>query len=176
MIISGWNTQSTAANEDADADGVKVAINLRFPGQYFDQESGLNYNYFRNYDASTGRYTISDPIGLAGGINPYTYVGGNPVKKKDPKGLMGFDPGDVMMPGSEPSENMGDYFKNRAACEINDAKKQAVKALTSCELQCDLLIASPCKAAITYIGGLEGVYVYGACNAVAAKICKSMCE
>ncbi len=60
---------------------------FRFPGQYYDSETGLHYNYYRYYDPQTGRYVTPDPIGLEGGINLFLYVAGNPVRWVDPFGL-----------------------------------------------------------------------------------------
>ena len=61
---------------------------LRFPGQYFDKETNLHYNYFRDYDSAVGRYAESDPIGLRGGLNNYAYADNNPAKFRDPTGLV----------------------------------------------------------------------------------------
>ncbi|MBV6825364.1 RHS repeat-associated core domain-containing protein [Pseudomonas sp. PD9R] len=64
-----------------------LTLNLRFPGQYYDNETDLHYNYFRNYNPKTGRYVESDPIGLKGGLNSYGYANGNPLKYIDPLGM-----------------------------------------------------------------------------------------
>ncbi|MDG4552135.1 MAG: RHS repeat-associated core domain-containing protein [Candidatus Contendobacter sp.] len=68
-----WSLTGSAFGEhppqsDPDGDGQAFTLNLRFPGQYYDAESGLHYNYFRDYDPQTGRYIQSDPIGLERGL------------------------------------------------------------------------------------------------------------
>jgi RHS repeat-associated protein len=66
---------------------LRRGCNVILPGQYYDAETELNYNYFRDYDPTTGRYVESDPIGLDGGINTYAYVGSNPLGHVDPLGF-----------------------------------------------------------------------------------------
>jgi RHS repeat-associated protein len=63
-----------------------VENNFRFPGQYYDAETGLHYNYHRYYDPGTGRYVTADPIGQAGGLNLFVYVNNNSINSTDPKG------------------------------------------------------------------------------------------
>ncbi|WP_185738431.1 RHS repeat-associated core domain-containing protein [Variovorax beijingensis] len=70
----------------------EVKFNLRYPGQYADEESGLFYNYFRSYDSRTGRYSQPDPIGLDGGWNRYGYANTNPLRYVDPDGRFFFLP------------------------------------------------------------------------------------
>jgi RHS repeat-associated protein len=81
-----WDRIATPFGETAMALGSATANVLRFPGQQYDALTGLHYNYFRDLDPSLGRYPQSDPIGLAGGLNTYAYVGANPVNRIDPTG------------------------------------------------------------------------------------------
>ena len=77
----------TLPNEDPDGNAKKTTVNLRFPGQYYDAETKLHYNWHRYYDPRIGRYVTSDPIGLEGGLNTYAYVDNNPTGWIDFDGL-----------------------------------------------------------------------------------------
>jgi RHS repeat-associated protein len=80
-----------APNQDPGQTGTQVIYNLRYPGQLYDAESQLHYNYFRDYDPVTGRYIESDPIGIDGGLNTYLYANASPLRFIDPsgKGILG---------------------------------------------------------------------------------------
>jgi len=122
-IVWRWNSDAFGvgnALQDPDGNGQQVVFNLRFPGQYYDQETGLHYNYFRDYDPQTGRYVQSDPIGLRGGLNTYAYVKGNPVKYVDPLGLEGVGP--WTFPAG-PQRNR--YNNAKKGCRSNDVQFNA---------------------------------------------------
>ncbi|MCP4288614.1 MAG: hypothetical protein GY792_30025, partial [Gammaproteobacteria bacterium] len=81
-----WAASYTAFGK-ASVDVDTVTNNLRFPGQYYDAETGLHYNGFRYYDPKIGRYLRTDPIGLLGGVNIFLYSQNTPVNNIDPEGL-----------------------------------------------------------------------------------------
>ncbi|MBD8882128.1 RHS repeat protein [Rhodanobacter sp. 7MK24] len=83
--IYTWPWQNNVFGEQSAS--VNSPFYLRYPGQYYDVETGLNYNVNRDYDSSTGRYIEFDPLGLRAGPNGYAYVGGNPISNIDPLGL-----------------------------------------------------------------------------------------
>jgi RHS repeat-associated protein len=82
-----WRVETDPFGNEIGTPLMTVENNLRFPGQYFDAETGLHQNYFRDYDPKTGRYIQADPIGLKGGVNTYAYVENSPATKIDPLGL-----------------------------------------------------------------------------------------
>jgi RHS repeat-associated protein len=88
-----WKASYLPFGETLAASGT-ATVNLRFPGQYYDAESGFSHNGFRDYAPSLGRYLEADPLGIydnAGfinaGMNPYNYVGADPMRSIDPQGL-----------------------------------------------------------------------------------------
>ncbi|KQZ56526.1 MULTISPECIES: RHS repeat-associated core domain-containing protein [unclassified Lysobacter] len=92
VAIWTWALQGEAfgnspPNQDPDLDSTNFVFDMRFPGQRYDAATGLNYNYFRDYDAGSGRYVQSDPIGLEAGTDTFGYVGGRPVSHTDKYGL-----------------------------------------------------------------------------------------
>lgn len=111
--VWSWESEAfgnTLPNQNPSNLGSFV-FNLRFPGHYYDQETGLHYNVFRDYDPGNGRYIESDPIGLTGGINTYTYVGNNPLNLIDPNGLAGiyvnYPNYPITVPGTEAQLPLG---------------------------------------------------------------------
>jgi RHS repeat-associated protein len=78
---------ASPAEEQPTAGLPALQQSLRFAGQQYESFGGRHYNHFRDYDPTTGRYVQSDPIGLDGGINTYSYVEGNPLNLVDPEGL-----------------------------------------------------------------------------------------
>lgn len=81
------NLTPFSPSQDPDGDSTAFVLDMRFPGQRADAASGLNYNYFRDYDPSSGRYAKADPIGLQGGLAMFSYVLGNPLGYSDRFGL-----------------------------------------------------------------------------------------
>jgi RHS repeat-associated protein len=113
VIVWRWNSKGfgdEATDNDPDGNGIDRVVNLRFTGQYYDSESGLYYNYYRDYDPTLGRYIQSDPVGINGDFyaperrvaqsmgvpltknqtstvgSLYSYVESNPLINVDPTG------------------------------------------------------------------------------------------
>jgi RHS repeat-associated protein len=82
-----WRAQHEAFGSPIIEAGATASTPWRFPGQYADAETGLSWNLWRHYDPRTGRYTQSDPIGLGGGLNLFSYVQSRPSRSYDPNGL-----------------------------------------------------------------------------------------
>ena len=111
VAIWTWDSKgeafgNTPPEQDADSDGTLFIFDMRFPGQRADQASGLNYNYFRDFDPAVGRYVQSDPIGLEGGLSTFAYADSVPTIATDPKGLIRVMPsGAAQLPRYGPGVN-----------------------------------------------------------------------
>lgn len=114
VVLWRWdflgNTFGANAANASPGGGAGYPFNLRFPGQYYDTETGLHYNYFRDYEPTTGRYAESDPVGLIGGMNIYAYVDLNPTRLVDPNGLA---PNCTWYPNGDTYTRLTDMFERR---------------------------------------------------------------
>lgn len=136
-----WSGDYKPFGEVAINPASTITNNLRFPGQYYDAEINLHYNYFRDYDSNIGRYTQSDPIGLTGGSNTYIYALNNPGRYKDSFGLYIDFICDAILEGQKKSyqdsrnkiEN--DFQSNRdgASRTFQQAKNDCLSAFKYCE-------------------------------------------
>ncbi|MFB0616674.1 putative T7SS-secreted protein [Streptomyces sp. AGS-58] len=102
-----WHTRATLWGTTAWSTNSTTYTPLRFPGQYYDPETGLHYNYFRHYDPETARYLTPDPLGLAPAPNPAIYVN-NPLTWTDALGLA---------PDCPPKGERGNPFGRREDAE-----------------------------------------------------------
>ncbi|MBO0613078.1 RHS repeat protein [Thiothrix fructosivorans] len=136
-----WDSKpfgETAPNEDPDKDGLVLRHNPRFPGQTFDAETGLHYNFHRDYNPATGRYVQSDPIGLDGGMNSFGYVEGNPLTFYDENGLkLKYEAGKI----EKYYKPLVDKIKN-----INSTGKKLI----------DFIVNAPNTFTIKYMEGTTG--------------------
>jgi RHS repeat-associated protein len=82
-----WAYVGNPFGEQPPTSSAGYVLNLRFPGQYYDAETGLIHNDHRDYCAACGRYIESDPIGLNGGVSTFSYTSNNPLNYFDSSGL-----------------------------------------------------------------------------------------
>ena len=134
---------ASAPDADPDHDGVPMVFNLRFPGQYYDAETGLHYNYFRDYEPATGRYIESDPIGHEGGLAVYGYALDSPLYYFDTLGLEPQCDGcDDRVSSAAVRRWCGDRVRrirdaSLASCVKNKCETAQVKCRSRCLVKCD---------------------------------------
>lgn len=109
---------------------------------YYDRETGLHYNYFRDYDPGSGRYVEADPIGLEGSLNLYAYVGGNPISYVDPFGLKKV----IFLPPDDPNRKAAENEPDDPAIclVISHGSAQSVNHMNASQLN-KALFKAGCK-------------------------------
>jgi RHS repeat-associated protein len=129
------------------------------PGQYYDAETNLHYNYFRYYDPSIGRYITSDPIGLSGGNNTYGYVLQNPILLID---LRGDEP--------ERGNSRGDVNENSVDPNNPDCE---MKCFEERSFDCFIGVSGSCVASCVVLTttGVGGAVCAGACTCLLGPAC-----
>lgn len=132
----------------------------------YNAETGTHYNYFRDYDPAIGRYVQSDPIGLRGGINTYGYVGGNPLGKRDLRGLR-----------DAPGEFDGPPGMGAGSDSPHYLVPTIWRWMHTCGFRCELVVGFPCKSLAVATGSFgAGIGVYGGCLVGTHFVCKWYCD
>jgi RHS repeat-associated protein len=131
ILKATTNPNSAITNQPVllNATSPGAVLNLRFPGQYADSETGLAYNMNRYYQANQGRYTQADPIGLSGGSNRFGYAEANPLSMIDPEGL-------AACPGGAWDQELGDFALQGAAGGFVQVANLNVKCRSKPTLTC----------------------------------------
>jgi RHS repeat-associated protein len=189
QVVWQWQNNDPFGN-NVPVSAAGFEFNLRFPGQYFDRETNLHYNYFRDYDPSTGRYIQSDPIGLDGGLNTYLYGDANPISKVDPLGLFGCPggtrqeyrgPGNVVCVPDQNAPSPAVCGTAECAAGILPVQKAFP---TACERECGIGSDNSLEGALVCklvseggkLLGIPGIPVTLACKAVNKRACVKKCE
>jgi RHS repeat-associated protein len=124
---------TTAANQNPAGLGTFV-YGLRFPGQYYMAETGLNQNWNRDYDPLIGKYIESDPLGLKAGLNTYGYVNARPTLLIDPLGLDGFLDCLLQQSTTHAPLNCNNVLMQEIADAFGHFACKSVKCTTTCTL------------------------------------------
>ena len=150
-IVWKWSSNAFGQGlpeEDPDGDGTAFEYHPRFPGQYWDKETGLHYNYYRStYDPMLGRYGEADPIGIEGGLNIYGYANHNPLMFTDPAGEFAIAP--LIIPALEGIASAGARQAAVNAARAAAVRSVARKAVTACEVDPP---CSPSEGTLCYLG------------------------
>gem|GEM_PF-1470047 len=133
-----WQALAESFGQSRIGSASSAQINLRLPGQYWDEETGTHYNQQRDYDPQTGRYIQSDPLGLYDGVNTYSYAHQNPLSYTDPTGE------------AVPAAPFV-YVRCIAQCKATDALLAAIKS--ECDPRTLGDCAKECLNPLAWIGG-----------------------